>query len=140
MHKNRFGTLGVIAGLTALGIAFFHFWLGPLQPEQKSFEESVAEQTVRLKNAVAAKLKGEEVERYSESRSLNVDKIVTVFSVAVAFLAIVFAVLSFLQREDLRFSGTAAVLGVSAMAFQLLMVALGLVFLLVIVYAVLSNA
>jgi predicted branched-subunit amino acid permease len=59
--------------------------------------------------------------------------------VTAAFLAIVCGVISFLKREDLRYSATAAVIGGSALAFQFIIVAIVIAVILVLIVTVLNR-
>ena len=139
MKKNQVGTIGVVLGLVALAIAIFHFWLGPFNQQDRPLSQTVAEKAIALKESLKAKIKGETGPSLKSESRFDIDRAIIISSVASAFLAIVCAVISFLKREDLRFSASAAVIGGSALAFHFIVVAIGITVLLVLIVAVLNR-
>ncbi|MBI3899100.1 MAG: hypothetical protein HY308_12510 [Gammaproteobacteria bacterium] len=115
--KNSLGVIGVILGMIALGVALVHSWVGPIGPKP-SLEEVVAQKAEQLRDSVAAILNGEDPK---VSRPVSVDRAVTIATVIAGFLAIVFAVVSFIRREDKRVCGSAALLGGAALVVQYLL-------------------
>jgi hypothetical protein len=130
--------MAVVIGVVAFGLALVHFWAGPFSP-QPPIEEVVADKAVKIRDAVVAKLKGEEKASLAHTQSFDTDRVVTIATVVASFLAIVLAVVSYLRREDKRFSGSAVTLGGVALAVQYIAVAIGAIVLAILVAAVLSN-
>jgi hypothetical protein len=124
------------------GIAFcaavIHFFAGPIVPPP-TLEETTAEIAVNLKDAVKAKLTGEEYTPERPRRSRDADDWLRIGTVCAGVVAIVLGLLAFIRREDLRVSGSAAVLGGAAVAFQFFALALGVIALVILIGAVLSN-
>ena len=58
--KNPFGLVGLVVGVLALGGALAHFFVGPINPPPP-LETIAAEKVVRIKESIAAKLRGEEL-------------------------------------------------------------------------------
>jgi hypothetical protein len=61
-HQDKpraLGVSGTILGLVALVVAVLHFYLGPIA-EPVPVESFIAEKTMSIKNALNAKIKGEE--------------------------------------------------------------------------------
>jgi hypothetical protein len=130
--------VGVVIGVVAFGLALAHFWAGPFSPKPP-IEEVVADKAVKIRNAVVAKLKGEEKAAAAHAQSFDTDRVVTISTIAASFLAIVLAVVSYIRREDKRISGSAVALGGVALAVQYLVVAIGAIVLAILVAAVLSK-
>jgi hypothetical protein len=139
MRKSPIGTIGVTLGLTALAIAIFHFWLGSFNPTDRPLSQTLTEKAHTLKESLKAKIKGEGREDLEDQSQFEIDRAIIITSVTAAFLAIVCGVISFLKREDLRYSATAAVMGGSALAFHFIIVAIGIAVILVLIVTVLNR-
>ena len=115
LSQSRFGIAGMVLGCLALLVVVFHFWAGPVAP-QKTLERSLAETAVNFAKEVVrvAKDKPAEVKR----RSWNEDDAIRIGGAALAVLAILFAAIGFVRRENYRPGVMAATLGASAIAFQ----------------------
>ncbi|MBK5968794.1 MULTISPECIES: hypothetical protein [Thiorhodovibrio] len=130
--------IGVVFGLLALGSALLHFWLGPLEPTPP-LDEVVAEQAVKIKARVVAKLTGEALQEKPEPRTRSLDAWIDVLTVSFGFVAIACGVIAFIRREDRRATASAVLLGVGAIGFQFLALALGVIVLVILIAAVLSS-
>ena len=135
--RSRFGVAGLVLGCVALGAALAHFWLGPLEPP-KPLEHSVAETAVKIKKAMESKLRGELLPTEQTPRQFDNDQIATAGTIGAAFFSIVLAVISFVRREDLRVSGSAAALGAGAIAFEFAALALGVIVVVILIAAILN--
>ena len=136
--RSTFGLVGLVVGVVAFGLALAHFWAGPFSPKPPR-EEVVAEKAVKIRDAVVAKLKGEEKAAPARAQAFDTDRVVTISTIVASFLAIVLAVVSYIRREDKRISGSAVALGGVALAVQYLAVAIGAIVLAILVAAVLSK-
>ena len=134
---SPFGLVGVILGFVALGVALAHFWLGPIEPAP-ALEDLVADKAVKIKKAVEARLRGEVLDRNTVSASFDKDELIRATTIGAAFIAIVFAVVSFIKREDLRVSGSAIGLASGAIAFEFAALALGVIVAAILIGVVLS--
>ena len=138
-NSNKFGLTGVAIGIIALGMALFHFWLGPISAPPP-MEETISDQAVKIKRAVEAKIKGDEYKAPStNSNRFDGDRIADIATIAAGFLAIVLAVVSFIRHESIRVSGSAVALGGGAIAFQFLTVALGVIVFVILIAVVLNQ-
>jgi hypothetical protein len=137
-RKNTIGIIGVIFGMLALGMALLHFWAGPFD-RYPALEEIVADKALSIKERVISKLKGDKTVVMAPKREYSKDNLVDIATISFGFLAIICAVISFIKREDKRASGSAVFLGIGAIGFQLLTVALGVIVVALLVAAVLSS-
>jgi hypothetical protein len=99
----------------------------------------VADQAVGIKERVLSKIKGDKTVKMAPSRKYSIDDIVDIGTIVCGFLAILLSVISFIKREDKRAAGSAVLLGISAIGFQLFTVVLGTIVIVVLVVAVLGS-
>lgn len=130
--------IGVVFGLLALGAALLHFWLGPLE-RTPPLDEVVAEQALKIKARVLAKLTGAASQEPPEPRTRSLDAWIDVLTVSFGFVAIACGVIAFIRREDKRATASAVLLGLGAIGFQFLALALGVIVLVILIGAVLSS-
>lgn len=141
MEKNKFlcSFIGIGLGSLALLMALFHFYAGPLSP-QPAIEDTVAEKAVAIRDATIAALKGEEKKKETVAvSSVDLDKVMSITTAMFGGLAIILGVIGFVRHEPLRAATGAAVLGGSAIAFQFLTIALGLIALVILIAVTLSQ-
>ncbi len=137
--KSLFSLIGIGLGSLALLMALFHFYAGPLSP-QPAIEDTVAEKAVAIRDATIAALKGEEREKEMvDVSSLDLDKVMSIVTAMLGGLAIILGVIGFVRHEPLRAATGAAVLGGTAIAFQFLVVALGLIVGVILIAVILSQ-
>jgi hypothetical protein len=130
--------LGIVVGALALGVGILHFFLGPISPPNP-LEEVVADQAARIHAAVVAKVKGQEAPAPEpETSRFDPDRIVSSGSAVAGFVALMFGVVAFVRREDIRMTGSAAALGAGAIAFQFVLIALGAIVLAIMIAGALS--
>jgi len=135
MFKNNpFGAWGVILGLLAFGAGFMHFWFGPIETDTRTVEQKIVDKTFSFKDSIAATIKGEHSLPKHQKPVVDINMAVNDGTIVMALLAMALAVFSFLKREDLRYTGTALVLGGATLAFQFLLVAMGVVVILAIIF------
>lgn len=138
-NGSTIGYFGIGLGAIALLVSIVHFWAGPFSP-QPSFESTVAETAVAIRDATISALKGEETEqKRSSRREIDLDQGLRIAAGVLGGLAIVLGVVSFARRESARVGGGAAVLGGAAIAFQFAVVALGAILVAILVVGVLSQ-
>jgi len=132
ISQYKFGLSGVGLGAIALLLAVVTFWAGPFAP-QPTLESSVAQKAAAIRDATLDALRGKEVKPEYVEKKWDIDKYISVTIPVVSVLAILLGVVSFIFKEPIRISGSAAALGVSAIAFQFIaMYAMALLFVLLI--------
>lgn len=139
MKSVHYGKLGVISGFMALGIALFHFWLGPFSHASMTLEEIAVEKAAEIKKSFSVAMEGESRAAKKANPDLNIDKLVKVTGIALAFLSLVLAAVSFLLKEDYRYSVISATLGSVTLAFHFILVAISIGILLVLIAIIISN-
>ncbi len=116
-ENRRFGLLAVVLGCLAFAGIVGHFFAGPFDPPPP-LEMSIAEQAVKIRDATVAALKGEEYTAESRVRHRSLDDYLTYSFIATGVLAIILAVVGFIQKEPLRPIIAGAALGGLAITFQ----------------------
>jgi uncharacterized membrane protein YidH (DUF202 family) len=132
------GTIGTILGLIAFGIGLLHFTFGPVE-EPEPVESFVADTTVKLKDAISAKLKGEEYKPAEVEKSLDIDEVLYKCVMLGGFIALALGAIGFSQNEEWRPSGVAFVLGGAAITLQLSIAFVGALILFLIIAAIISS-
>ena len=134
---HRFGLIGTLIGLLALGAAIFHFFFGPIEAPPP-LEAVVAETTANLKNALTATLEGKEYVAPARETKRGLDKLVDNGVIVLDFIAVAFGVIGFVQREEWRASLMALTLGSGAIAFQFAVVVVGAILAIMLIGFILS--
>jgi hypothetical protein len=121
-------------------------WIMPIIAPPPPVEQVVVETGHSLKQRLIARAKGEEYkgEEYqapkretSKARSWSGQ--FSAGAVALGLLAIVFAVLALIFREEKLLAGVSAALGVSAIAVEVSIFVIGVFFTIALIYAVLDH-
>ena len=115
------------------------FLVRPLQPAGSTTRANPNRKSTRIKRIPQSKTKRREQGGLEDQSQFDIDRATIITTVTAAFLAIVCGVISFLKREDLRYSATAAVIGGSALAFQFIIVAIVIAVILVLIVTVLNR-
>ncbi len=136
--KSTYSFIGMGLGSIALLLAIIHFWAGPFSP-QPTFEQTVAEKAVAIKEATIAALKGKDAPLPQTESKMDADKIISVITATFGGIAIILGVFGYAKKEPIRVAGGAAILGGSAIAFQFAVVALGVIVFAILVAVVLSQ-
>lgn len=124
---NKMATIGVMVALLGIGVATF---------QEKIRSQSAPEETslkVRVMHAGAI-LIGEKTTDAKEKYDW-----VTYSYMALGFLGIVFGVLAYLRHESLRHVGMAAALGLVAIAWEYVIVAIVIGVIILIIVSIVSN-
>ena len=132
---RAFGLVGIIVAFLGLAGAIF----GPLafevqRPPPKQLSDVLADTAVKIKDRIA---KTEAVPPPPLQTDWRVVAIIT--ASALGFIGAAFGTASWIRREDLRVSGAAVAIGVTAIAFHYIMAALGVVIVCIIVGWILSH-
>ena len=137
-NKSLLSFIGIGIGSIALLLALFHFYAGPFSP-QPTLEDTVAEKAVAIRDATISALKGEKREKESNKIEWNLDKVTDVTTALLGGIAIILSVIGFAKKESAKVAGGAAVLGASAIAFQLFTIALGALIVVILIAVVLNQ-
>jgi hypothetical protein len=134
------GIVGNIVGLLALAAAVLPLWVLPAVFPPKPLEQVLVETAQRVKDRLVARAKGAE---YSVTQTQDPAEIwyrvASIVAVSLGLAAVALAVISFLRQEARRFAGTAAALGIGAIAFQFIVLALCAIAALMLVSIVLGH-
>lgn len=128
-RNNLFGYGALFFSIFAFGIALFHSTLGPIE-KPPSINQVVSKKAEEIKETIITKLTREDVKpKQVEEERYNKDKLLKFAVVALAFLAIIFSVFSFIKKEDQRVFISAVVLSSGAMLFDYKIVAIAILLL-----------
>ena len=136
--KSTLGFIGIALGSVALIMALIHFYAGPFSV-QPSLEQTVVEKAVAIKEATISALKGEEIKKEPASRKLDIDQMLAIGVSLFGGIAIILGVVGYATKEPFRVAGGAVFLGAGALAFQFLIIALGIIVIAILVAAVLPE-
>jgi len=132
--------VGVVALIIAIvGLAGSIFgpdlaeWIQPTPP----VEAKIADLTVRVRDAVIAKLKDRNATIPIADRKHDWHETIPKIAMGLGMLGLIGASVSYTRGENRAFAVSAAGLGVVALAWQAMMISLGALILIVIIFAVL---
>ena len=139
--SRRFGTIGSIVGLLALVAAVLPHWVIPMVFPPPPIDQVIVDTGHRLKDRLIARAKGIEYHAPKRERTDagRWNDGLAIGAVSLGLLAIVFAVCSLIFREERLLAGVSTALGVGAIAFELAIVAMGVLLLIVILYVVMDH-
>ena len=116
-NKNTLAIIGTTIGFVALVAAFLSPWIADaIDPPEKPVEESLVDFAVKIKDAAAAKMKGEEYKGDIGEKSPS-DYVPPVV-IAFGMVGVGFGFGSFMRGEKKSYSGMAIGIGVSAAVVQ----------------------
>ena len=137
MNKPRnhaFGLAGTIIGMIAFCTAVFSPWIMEKIDPQPEIEEVAVEKA----KSIWAKLKNEPVEEKTESKS-SAASIFIPAVVGSGLLSIILGVVSYLKREDRRFSRVAIGSGLACIIAVFALIIAGAILLVILVAAILGG-
>jgi len=135
--QNKLGYLGVALGAVALILALVHFWAGPFSP-QPTFETAIADKVSAIRESTINALKGEEY-RETITQKWHADRVIELSVALMGALAIILGIVAFIQKAPRRLAGGAAVLGAGAIGFQMFTFYIGVLLIIIVISAVLSE-
>lgn len=138
-QTSTFSYIGMAIGAGALLLAIVHIWAGPFN-RQPTFEDNVKREAMALKDAVISAFKGEQETTTTAPATTDIDRLLHILTAVLGGIAIILAVFAFARNEPLRATAAAAVLGSAAMAFQYILLAVGVLILGIVVVTILSQA
>lgn len=110
--RNTIGLIGIVIALMGVGVAIFQ---DDLRPDTQAPPVEMTDRVVEK----GAELLGIEVKRESPS------DVVMIIRLGLGFLAIVLGVVSWIRKENHRVSSTAAALGIIVVAWEYVLIAVG---------------
>ena len=136
-RRSRLAVAGLVLGLVSLALAVLSPWIIEAVEPSKPLEEIAVEKVVKIKNQLAARLKGKPyvappVEPTPWATWLPASVI------AAGVLAIAVGVLCLVRGDNLRLSGATVAVGASAVVFQYFLILAGALLLILLVWVMLS--
>ncbi|MDA7888613.1 hypothetical protein N9A86_04470 [Akkermansiaceae bacterium] len=142
MKKTIKPIIGIIAlACAAIGLILAVFGADIAESIEPTppIEEKVADLTVKIKDAVVAKLKDRDALIESEELGFSWHTTIPKAGMALAVLGLIGGAMSYTRGENRAFAISAGGIGVVALAWQALMISLGAILLIVIVFIVLNS-
>jgi len=133
--------IGVIALIFAsIGLILSVFGADIAESVQPSppIEEKIADLTVKIKDAVVAKLKNQDIIPEREKSGTNWHTTIPKAGMGMAVLSLIGGAISYIRGENRAFAISAGSIGVVAIAWQALMISLGVILFIFIVFLVLN--
>jgi hypothetical protein len=137
-QSRRLGIIGSLVGLLALIAAVLPQWVLPAMYPPPPVDKVIVDTGHRIKERLIARAKGVEYQapRQEEPAGHRLSVDFSTAAVSLGLLAIVLAVFSQFFREEKLLAGVAAALGVASIAIEMWFIALGVLLLIAIIYAV----
>ena len=135
--QTKLGYTGLAFGAAALLLALVHFWAGPFSP-QPTLETAIADKVSSIRDSTLNALKGEEYKEVATTE-LTSDKIAELSVAVMGGLAIILALIAFIQKAPKRLAGGAALLGLGAIGFQMFTFYVGILLVILLISVVLSE-
>lgn len=123
---NRFGLLGCVVGLIAIAFAALPMWALPMIFPPPPTSAVIADAVVGIKERLAAKVTGETIRPpvpRPPSKLEYWQQICSVVASVLGLAALALGVVSALRREHWRYAAIAASLGIGAMLFEIVTMA-----------------
>ena len=139
LKPKTFGIIGVIAGFLALLTVLVGPSIHDAVFPKPSVEDRIAETAVKIRDRVAARLKGAPPPEKRSAFRLKSTELPYTISLALAGAAIIGGCVSYLRREDHRYAYVACGVGTLTLAWHAVLLALGALILCIIIFAVLSS-
>ena len=132
---RTFGLVGIIVAFLGLaGAVFAPLAFEVQRPPSKQLSDVLADTAVKIKDRVA---KREPPAPLPTQTDWRVVAIIT--ASALGFIGAAFGAVSWIRREDLRVSGAAVAVGVTAIAFHYILAAIGVAIVCIILGWILSH-
>jgi hypothetical protein len=133
--------IGSIVGLLALIAAVLPHWVVPILFPPEPIDQVVVDTGHRIKERLAAHAKGVayQAPRQEPSNGVRLSDELSAAAISLGLLAILFAVVSQIFREEKLLAGISATLGVSAIVVEISFFVIGAIVLIAIIYAVMDH-
>ena len=132
---RTFGLVGIIVAFLGLAGAVFAPLAFEMQrPPPKQLSDMLADTAVKIKDRVAKRESPAPLPAQTDWRVVAI-----IAASALGFTGAAFGTASWIRREDLRVSGAAVAVGVTAIAFHYIMAAIGVAIVCIIIAWILSQ-
>jgi hypothetical protein len=141
LPPRHLGMLGSVIGLVALIAAILPHWVVPVVFPPAPLDQVIVETGHRVKERLIARAKGLEYQKPPKEKTAGAvwSDASSMAAIWLGLIAIILAVLSQFRREQKLYAGMSAALGVGAIAFELIFIAIGALIVIAIIYAVLDH-
>lgn len=137
--KPIIGVVALLLAIVGLTASIFGSDIAEAIQPSPPFEEKVADLTLRVKDAVIAKLKDRDAVIASPARERDWHTTLPKLAMGLGMLGLIGAAVSYTRGESRVFAVSAAGLGLVALAWQAMMISLGAILIIAIVFAVLNS-
>lgn len=138
MKKPIIGIIALTFASIGLILAVFGEDIAESIEPTPPVEEKVADLTVKIKDAVTAKLKDRDAVIEREESGFSWHATIPKTGMALAVLSLIGGAISYTRGENRAFAVSAGGIGVVALAWQALMISLGAILLIAIIFVVLN--
>jgi len=132
------GVAALVFAIMGLAASIFGSDIAEAIQPSPPIEERVADLTVRVKDAVIAKLKDRNAVIAAPVREHDWHTTIPKLAMGLGMLGLIGSAVSYTRGESRAFAVSAAGLGVVALAWQAMMISLGAILIIVIIFAVLN--
>jgi len=136
--KPIIGIAASVLAIIGLAVSIFGSDIAETIQPSPPIEEKVADLTVRVKDAVIAKLKDRDAVIATPVLEHDWHTTIPKFALGLGMFGLIGGAASYMRGEPRSFAVSAAGLGVVALAWQAAMISLGVIFIAVIIFAVLN--
>ena len=136
--KPIIGVFALVLAIVGLAVSIFGSDIAEAIQPSPPIEEKVADLTVRVKDAVIAKLKNRDAVIATPVREHDWHATIPKCAMGLGMLGLIGAAASYSRGESRAFAVSAAGLGLVALAWQAMMISLGAILFIVIIFAVLN--
>jgi len=138
-NKPIIGVLALALAIAGLIASIFGSEVAEAIQPSSPIEEKVADLTVRVKDAVIAKLRDREAVMAAPVRVHDWHTTIPKLAMGLGMLGLIGAAVSYTRGESRAFAVSAAGLGFVALAWQAMLISLGAILIIVIIFAVLNS-
>jgi len=132
------GIAGLVIAILGLVASIFGSDIAEAIQPSPPIEEKIADLTVRVKDAVIAKLKDRDSVLAVQDHGRDWHTTIPKLAIGLGMFGLIAAAISYTRGENRAFAVSAAGLGVVALAWQAMMISLGAIVVIIIIFAVLN--
>lgn len=136
--KPIVGIIALIIAIIGLAASIFGSDIAEAIQPSPPIEEKIADLTIRVKDAVIAKLKDRNSVIAVQDRAPDWHTTIPKLAMGLGMFGLIAAAISYTRGENRAFAVSAAGLGVVALAWQAMMISLGTIVVIIIIFAVLN--
>jgi hypothetical protein len=137
--KPIIGVAALLIAIIGMATSIFGSDISEAIQPSPPIEEKVADLTVRVKDAVIAKLKDRDAVIAAPVRESDWHTRIPKLAMGLGMLGLIGAAASYTRGESRAYAVSAAGIGVVALAWQAMLISLGAILIIVIIFAVLNS-